>query len=1338
MTFRRLMIALAAAITLGSALIQGQVPGRNVNMVSGRTLPEGDPFLQRQNEPSIAASTRNPLHLLAGANDYRTVDLPGLPDDVETGDAWMGLFKSTDGGNTWRSNLIPGYPQDIGSTSPLRNYQAAADPVVRAGTNGLFFYSGLVFDRATAANPAPKSALFVTRFIDNNNKEAGDPIVYLGTTLVATNPGTAFIDKPWFAVDIPRLGSPICSITTTQPNPTPGSPTATVTQTQQFPGGAAYVVYSLIAGEGTSTKSQLFFSRSGDCGVTWSAPLQISSSLDPVNQGSTIAIDPRTGTISVAWRRFSSDGTDDTIMVVRSSDQGRKWDPPGRARRFPRGKKIGLRPEMHGKKFNRPVELADLTSLDQPTGPDRFRSNAYPTMAIDAQGRVYVAWAERGFAPIRPDPDDGDARVVVASSTDGVNWTAPAAVDNGMVAGHQLMPSLTFAGGKLMVAYYDLREDQADVFSKFVDETNALFVETSTGTFTPRSPRRRHTLDVRAAQASPAASPIFASSVQVSEYLRGSRANSLTVEQLQFNPPNLKLFKLGGVPFIGDYIDLAPSPAFVPATGGGWAFNTAASSSPLFHAVWADNRDVIPPPDGNWANYTPPNYPVGETRPNLGHAFAACAAGRAGMRNQNIYTARITGGLVAGSPGNSKTLSSTLPRGFVIYAQNATEQTRTFALTITNQPVGGRASFDQFPLPPYTSLSPAPLTTLQVSIPRRSTIARTVYAVSSDSHAQINVSVTELSGVGGQTVQDGLSSVVILNPDISNPDISNPDISNPDISNPDISNAEVHNPDISNPDISNPDISNPDISNPDISNPDISNPDISNVVIANPDISNPDISNPDISNPDISNPDISNPDISNPDISNQSLTDTTWKLTNEGNTATAYSVKLLLNGTQLVPDSIIVQLVLRKIYKTPTLLNCEVVNQRNNVLLANILNPQFTTLSQVANPDISNPDISNATLSLAPGETAQITLRVMDKNIHDAVTFNAAEQVVPVVQSQALNVSLVDGVLVVAPQVAVAISTPILWSANGHFYEYVKQGGLSWSQANAAAEAQTFANLRGHLVTITSAEENAFVEGLRFGGPLRAWIGLQDPNGTGVENPLAFQWVTGELFGIDYYDSWAPGEPNNPGSEFWVEMFTGGTWNNNQQLDPIYPTLGYIVEYEPFLVGQLSDPAGDATASGQAFSPDLVSSDVIRTSTALVFQVRFAPGTFNAPNTLAQLLLDTDRSPATGHPGVNSGCVADAAIIGSEFLIDVQGSAGTVKPYAGTCNVFTNGPAVGVVTVADGYDITVPLAAIGNDDGVLNFKVTVAYQISANGYTGVLDYMSNVGLSAGTTAGGGN
>ena len=117
-----LLLAFLAAVGVRlSAQQQAPVSSRNINMVSGTTFPDGDPYLQRQNEPNAAVSTRNPLHLLAGANDYRTVDLPGPFDPMRgfkmAADAWVGLFKSVDGGQNWKSTLLPGFPQDV---SPRR------------------------------------------------------------------------------------------------------------------------------------------------------------------------------------------------------------------------------------------------------------------------------------------------------------------------------------------------------------------------------------------------------------------------------------------------------------------------------------------------------------------------------------------------------------------------------------------------------------------------------------------------------------------------------------------------------------------------------------------------------------------------------------------------------------------------------------------------------------------------------------------------------------------------------------------------------------------------------------------------------------------------------------------------------------------------------------------------------------------------------------------------------------------------------------------------------------------------------------------------------------------
>ncbi len=109
---------------------------------------------------------------------------------------------------------------------------------------------------------------------------------------------------------------------------------------------------------------------------------------------------------------------------------------------------------------------------------------------------------------------------------------------------------------------------------------------------------------------------------------------------------------------------------------------------------------------------------------------------------------------------------------------------------------------------------------------------------------------------------------------------------------------------------------------------------------------------------------------------NGALSDTTWTVTNKGNTAGSYTVRLALNG--LLPAGFKSQLLAHKIYQTPAALGCSLLKQSQTVLLANIPNPRFVATGELANPDLENPDLENLTIAIAPGETARITLRVFD------------------------------------------------------------------------------------------------------------------------------------------------------------------------------------------------------------------------------------------------------------------------------------------------------------------------------------------------------------------------
>ena len=1021
--------------TISSPLaVLGQTSGPSVNMVSGTGWTNGDPFLQRQNEPSLAVSTRNTLHLFGGANDYRSVDIAGLAGQSERADAWLGLFKSFDGGQTWQSTLLPGYPLDsspVGMSSPLHGFQAAADPTVRAGTNGLFYYSGIAFNRG--ANGA--GVVFVSRFIDNDNKENGDPthnngsltnlaptdpIQYLSTAIVGSGNSGQFLDKPWIATDVPR-GTATCNVPFTKPDGTQGA--------QTIPAGRVYLAYTSFNGNLQDTK--IMFASSQDCGATWSKPAKLSES-NSVNQGTIVVVDPSSAnnaaaTIYVAWRRFATSSQPDALMIAKSTDGGTSFSKAITAVTFPA-----------------PCSTTAPTStgcaFDEGTTAASFRTSAFPALSVDDTGRVYLAWSQRQ-AP-------GDARIMMQVSADGLNWSfLPALVDDGPVLddngnafsnlsgrGHQLMPSLNFSAGKLSLVYFDFRQDHTlGFFTENPDQSSytetrqfegelvgnpasSLVFNSFVSDAAPPLTTRRHTINVQGAQASPLPPgslgvPSF-SAFRISRYLFGINPfdNANQVEQLQVDAPDLPMFEQGTVPFFGDYIDIAAAPPFLLQSGK-WVFNTNSLNLPVFHAVWTDNRDVVPPSDGNWTHYVPPfsaSNPAGSVNTSIFDPTQKVTACQVGMndgfvasRNQNIYTSIVAPGLVVGSQGNSKPLgflpgnpAQLLQRAFTVMLRNATTAQRSFRISIGNQPALANGQPD--PQGQASLLQLSLQASLDVTVGAQSSIARAVFIQSANPSASVTVNAQEITAPNGALVPGGLTGFVIFNPDPNAPQILDPD--NVGFANPAILSAETHNPSIANPSIANPSIANPSIANPSIANPSIANPSIANPSIANPAVIT--ALNPSIANPSIANPSIANPSIANPSIANQSVTDATYQVTNAGNTTTSYAVKLFQKAS--LPAGVNLQLILTKQYLLPVAQGCNLLQQIQNVIIANIPNPVFTPAASLGDPDLPDAAVTNATLALEPGETGQLVIRA---NVSDPVVMQSilANAFTPVVVAHSTN-----------------------------------------------------------------------------------------------------------------------------------------------------------------------------------------------------------------------------------------------------------------------------------------------------------------------------------------------
>ncbi len=179
-------------------------------------------------------------------------------------------------------------------------------------------------------------------------------------------------------------------------------------------------------------------------------------------------------------------------------------------------------------------------------------------------------------------------------------------------------------------------------------------------------------------------------------------------------------------------------------------------------------------------------------------------------------------------------------------------------------------------------------------------------------------------------------------------------------------------------------------------------------------------------------------------------------------------------------------------------------------------------------------------------------------------------------------------------QFSITVGEANFLPSTGHYYEFVSDLGISWSDAEIAASNRTYFGLQGYLVTLTSQVEADF-SGSQAQGV--GWIGATDD---AIEGE--WRWVTGPEAGTQFWDGgiggteltfafWNANEPNDypggpgtPGQENFAHITdpsvtsSPGSWNdlpNTTGTSGAYAAQGYVVEYG----GMIGDPPLNITAT---------------------------------------------------------------------------------------------------------------------------------------------------------------
>lgn len=317
-------------------------PAMNPALEAGESPSAVEQLWGRRNPPLAAQSIPANVRANNPAGDTPSSPPPGQSEEdiVAWGDyglaAWndgegfntfgtgQGVAATADGGATWTDIGNPPIP-------PARpNWEWTSDPLVAVNEKtGTFYYCGLA--NATASTNAIGVAI---------GSFVGNAFVWSSANVIRElSNATNFLDKQWLVADSAS--------------------------------GNVYVTYSNFDAAGNS----IDFNRSLDGGLTWQAPVQLSSGLDDGwVQGSRPAVGPA-GELYTVWNAIDQVTADDNLRFRRSLDGG-----------------ASFLPEIT------PIKFFTNFGTGAP-GFNRERGISFPSITVDRslgsqRGRIYLSWNE--------------------------------------------------------------------------------------------------------------------------------------------------------------------------------------------------------------------------------------------------------------------------------------------------------------------------------------------------------------------------------------------------------------------------------------------------------------------------------------------------------------------------------------------------------------------------------------------------------------------------------------------------------------------------------------------------------------------------------------------------------------------------------------------------------------------------------------------------------------------------------------------------------------------------------------------------------------------------------